>query len=330
MIIKTFDNGWGPEYPAKQLENRLLGSTYSRLIGCKKRYAVINSVWYSEDYHQSTVLPYLKNHAIDGIVLVALLDAAIPRPEWFSHFAPVYTVGYYPGTGFLDYWALFLSSYFQSPHLTDIARADTIARPFMCLNRKPHWHRVKLYNQLKSLNLTSAGIVSLGGENTAPVQTIDDDVDIVNLTPNAGLEQNGIPNDISSLGNIAKWQQCFFNVVTETVYDINSQYFVSEKIYKPILGMRPFVVYAPDGGTQWLTDRGFETYHRDFQDITDKDPSQPKNVAEFLQTLAEQPKTYWQKKFLELSEKLVYNKNHFGTYVDQQRKKATEGLLCLT
>jgi len=329
MIIKTFDNGWGPEYPAKQLETQLLTPWYNQLNQSSKRVVVINSVWYTGDYHQQIVVPYLEQNSVDLIVLVAMLDAAIPRVDWFDQYAQVVGVGYYPGAGFLDYWALFLSQYFQEPHVTDIARADKIDLPFMCLNRKPHWHRLKLYNQVKSLDLHKLGLVSLGSENGSAIQSINNDVSIINLAPNSGSEQNGIPNDISSLGNIFNWQRCFFNVVTETVHDISQHCFVSEKIYKPILGMRPFVVYAPDGGAVWLTERGFETYFDEFSDITDLDISRPENTVAFLKTLSEQPKTYWQKKFLDLSEKLVYNKNHFSSYVNQQKQKTTQDVLCL-
>lgn len=330
MIIQHFDNGWGPEFPAKQLEHQLLSSTYHQLENSSRRCVVINSVWYSGDYHRSTVLPFLENNSVDEIVLISMLDAAIPQPDWFNTCAPVTALGYYPGNGFLDYWAIFLSRYFHDPHITDIARADTIDCPFMCLNRKPHWHRVQLYNHLQSTGLTQAGIVSLGGDNTAAIQTVDNDINVDNLAPNSGTEQNGIPNDISSLGKIENWQRCFFNVVTETVYDINQQYFVSEKIYKPILGMRPFAVYAPDGGQQWLLDRGFQTYYDDFRDITDLDFSQPHNLVAFLEILSRQPKRYWQKKFLELSEKLVYNKVRFEQYVQQQQKLANQGFSCQT
>lgn len=327
MIIQDFDNGWGPEFPAKQLENLLLEATYQQLEKSQRRFVVINSVWYTGDYHKSVVLPYLENNSVDAVVLVSMLDAAIPQPDWFSQHAPVLTIGYYPGSVAVDYWAMFLSRHFQSPHLTEMARADKIDRPFMCLNRKPHWHRVRLYNQLKAAELTHAGIVSLGGDNADPVQALADDVGTINLAPNSGPEQTGIPNDISSLGTIANWQSCFFNVVTETVYDINTQYFVSEKIYKPILGLRPFTVYTPDGGAKWLTDRGFETYHSDFADITDLDISSPGNVVLFLAALSEQPKSYWQMKFLKLKEKILYNRYHFDKYVDRMYKKTKSGLL---
>ena len=118
------------------------------------------------------------------------------------------------------------------------------------------------------------------------------------------------------------------NIVTETFYDINQTGFVSEKIYKPIVGCRPFLVYDPDGGTQWLTDRGFETYTCDFGDISDLDLSKPNNIPKFLVSLCSQTPAYWQKKFIDLQEKILYNKNHFADYVQQQHKLVKQGIPC--
>jgi hypothetical protein len=320
MIIKTFDNGWGSEYPAKQLETQLLTPWYNQLNQCSKRVVVINSVWYTSDYHQTTVLPYLKNNQIDLIVLVAMLDAAIPRVEWFESYATVATIGYYPGAGFVDYWALFLKRNFHSPGLMPLMRVDTIDTAYMCLNRKPHWHRVRLYRELENRRLLDLGLVSMGGDNSPPVRTILETVDVVNLAPNSGTDQNGIANDISSLGTIENWQRCFLNIVTETVYDIDRNHFVSEKIYKPILGLRPFLVYDPSGACAWLGNCGLETFVNDFLDISDLSLSDGNNIPDFLEILCQQPRQYWQHKLLSFNEKILHNKNQLLIYMQQQQQ----------
>lgn len=324
MIVKIFDNGWGPEFPAKQLENRLLQSWMEQWQQSSESVVVVNSVWYSGDFHQQQVVPFLQNNPVDRIVLVAMLDFAIPKPEWFTMYAPVTAVGYYDSPEFVDYWALFLDETFHEPNLSALLRVDCINRAYMCLNRKPHWHRRRLYQQLESLQLLEHGLVSFGGDNAPAVRTLNEDVPIVQLAPNSGTEQNGIPNDISSLGMIENWQSCFLNVITETVYGLDQHYFVSEKIYKPILGLRPFLVYDVNGGTKWLTDRGFETYVNDFADITDLNLSNGDNIPAFLKILCSQPKSYWQHKFLALNDKLLFNRYHFKDYVDAQRNKLSQ------
>jgi hypothetical protein len=327
MIIKKFDNGWGSVWPLKQFEQSIVDDLLQHIAQDTSRTVVINSVWYSTEYHQQ-VLAWLRHNQLDRIVLVAMIDAAIPRPEWYAEFdCEVISVGYYPGDHSLDFCAVFVDKFLNAPAMDQLTDASKIDTAYMCLNRKPHWHRQKLYNKLQSLDLLQHGMVSMGGSGTA-TRSLDVDTDHDNLAPNASREHYGIPNDIVSLGHVENWQRHFVNIVTETFYDINQTGFVSEKIYKPVVGCRPFLVYDPDGGTQWLRDHGFESYVTDFQDITDLDLAMPDNLADFLVVLCEQPPQYWQAKYLALQEKILYNKHHFTDYVQHQWTKIKQGIPC--
>jgi hypothetical protein len=269
----------------------------------------------------------LRNEEFDQIILVSMLDASIAKPDWYQEFQrPVRAVGYYPGKDAIDFWALTVDKYFQKPtfDLLDFSNIDTA---YMCLNRKPHWHRQRLYQQLVNLNIVDQGIVSMGGDNAPAQRTLLLDAGESDLAPNAGPDQNGIANDIMSLGHPTNWRRCFLNVVTETQFDIAETYFVSEKIYKPIVGCRPFLVYA-NGADAWLTERGFEPYTKDFQDITNLDLSNPYNIAAFLTTLCEQEPGYWQSKCLALKDKIMYNSINFEKYVMSIKTQITKGIQC--
>ena len=328
MIIQEFNNGWGSVWTLKKFEQHIVDSLLQNIALDQNRTVVINSVWYSAEYHQQ-VLTWLRSNAVDRIVLVAMLDQAIPQPDWYSEFdCEVLAVGYYPGEYFVDFCAIFVDHYLTAPHLHVLRDSTQIDTAYMCLNRKPHWHRLKLYNRLKSLDIVKHGIVSMGGIDGQAEQLLDVDRDHDTLAPNPGKEHYGPPNDIVSLGHIKNWQRHLVNIVTETGYDINRSGFVSEKIYKPVVGCRPFLVYDPDGGTRWLRDRGFETYVEDFTDITDQDLSNPNNLADFLVVLCEQTPEYWRAKYLALEEKILYNKHHFTDYVNDQWIKIKQGIIC--
>jgi len=327
MIVKTFDQGWGQEYPLKQYEQDIVVNLTRPFVGSNQRIVAINSVWYTVDMHEQ-VMSWLRGNDWDQIVLIAMLDAAIPYPDRYAEFnRPVTGIGYYPGAGQVDFCALFVDHFLQAPSDESLLNTTAIDTAYMCLNRKPHWHRQKLYNQLKNLDLISKGIVSMGGDGQAVV-ALAQDRDHDTLAPNATRDHYGIPNDIVSLGHAGNWQRHLLNVVTETFYNINQTGFVSEKIYKPIVGCRPFLVYDPDGGTRWLTNRGFETYTQDFRDISDLDLVEPHNLPKFLSVLCEQTPAYWQKKFVDLQEKIQYNKAHFADYVRQQQSIVKQGIPC--
>lgn len=328
MIIKIFDIGWGPEFQVKQFEQQILSDTLLRLENSQERVVVINSTWYTDDYHNDTVLPFLKNNNPDRIILISMLDPAIPKPNWFRDFScPIDCIGYYPGVGSVDFWALFMDRYFETPSMSDLIRIDKINKHYMCLNRKPHPHRVQLCNDLETRSLINKGLVTLGSESGCPVYSLESDIpEIYHFSPQTGSQNFGMPGDITTLSTIENWSSHFLNIVTETEYEVDRKYFVSEKIYKPILGLRPFLVYAPGGASNWLVSRGFEIFCNDFTDISDLDLSEPNNIAPFLSILCQQPVQYLQHKIINLKHKIMHNRENFYQYVNQQKQKIKKEL----
>lgn len=312
-----FDNGWNPNYVTKKFERSLL----DKMLAGFSNTAIVNSTWYTDEFHVK-VKDKIKQRSYESIVLVAMIDAAIPNSSWFSDCGiPVYSVGYYPGLGQLDFWALFFDRYSTVSKIsTDIDIA------FMCLNRKPHPHRVELYKALQSRGLIDRGIVSLGGTRTLGESAVETS----HLAPDGDNEIYGISNDIVSLGDSNNWNRCFLNIVTETWFDVDKTGFVSEKIYKPIVGERPFLVYAQRGAKRWLEERGFETFENEFRDITDLDLLDHSSIPEFLEILCEQGKSYWRKKYLDLTPKIKYNKQRFRDYVQEQQLLVDKGIKCQT
>jgi len=323
MITKTFDFGWGAEWPIKQIENTMLAEYLKPLQHSDRQVVLINSTWYSRDQHQDT-MAWLQKNSWDIIVIVAMIDCAIVQPDWFHSFnRPVIAVGGYDNEHYISCWAEVVSRYMTPCFDHDIDTA------FMCLNRKPHWHRQKLYAELAQHAVLDQGLVSMGchGAGTA-VRQIPETLPDNSLAPNGQRTHHGIVNDVCSLGDMVNWRRHFLNVVTETVFDINQHHFVSEKIFKPILGRRPFLVYDPDGATQWLTRHGFRGYTHSFSDITDLDLTLPGNMAPFLKTLCAQPASYWRKKYLDLLPTIDYNLERFSRFVQEQRQKIKQGISC--
>lgn len=328
MIVKTFDNGWGKDWAWKQFESGTVEEMLRSLYTDNGKHVVINSVWYTQEFHH-TVMDWLRANAWDTLILVAMLDAAIPKPEWYAEFQrPVIGIGYYPGPNHLDLCAIFVEENMHDGPYGDLGDHTAIDTPFMCLNRKPHWHRRRLYAMLEGHGLLDRGLVSMGSEDAQMARTLPVDCEADMVAPNGAIHHYGIPNSVRGLGHPSNWRRHFLNVVTETVYDINRNNFVSEKIYKPIVGQRPFLVYDPDGGCSWLTQRGFEPYVDDFRDITDLDLREPSYLAPFLKTLCEQPPSYWQAKYLALKPKIIHNKDRFRSYVQEQRNIIQRGIQC--
>jgi hypothetical protein len=322
-VVAEFDQGWGPKFGLKKFEKDILHRFLAPVA--HQRIVLVNSTWYNLDYHDM-IMKSLCNIEFDLLVTVSLLDFAIVDPSWFKDIKqPVVAVGYYPGSGEIDSWALACHEYFSKSIYIDNQSIDTA---FMCLNRKPHWHRMRLFNQLRDRGLIDQGIVTMGGQDGKALISLDENTQGSDMAPNPGAEQYGIVNDIFSLGGMTNWNRCLLNVVTETVWDIEKHYFVSEKIYKPIIGCRPFLVYTPNGGRDWLERNNFQCYLNDFNDITDLDLSNTDNIPEFLISLCAQGTKYYTKKIVDLEEKISYNKNRFSQYCREIQNKINQGITC--
>ena len=168
------------------------------------------------------------------------------------------------GKNYFSYWLYFVYKNLHNflPDNFD-SSLNYNHRTYMCLNRKPHSHRVELVEKLHSKSLLDKGYVTLGFDNNSQKQTtlelpmtLEADKDY-KLGPEISGDV-GIPNDITTLGNNAIWCDHFLNVVTETV--VHSNVFVSEKVYKPILGLRPFVVLGDNKVYDVLHDFGLDTF----------------------------------------------------------------------
>ena len=325
MIVIEVDQGWGPEWPIKKLEQQILDQYLQPLQASQDRVAVINSVWYNSENHQA-VLKQLRSANIDRVVLVAMIDAALIQDTMFGTLGvPISRVGYFKSDDEIDFWSTVVDRFFRIDF--DVTESQQIDTAYLCYNRKPHAHRLQLFDQLQQQDLLDRGVVTLGQEDGRALRCLPQDVPGNELAPNLGY---GIVNDIMSLGNPYTWNRCLLNIVTESVFDVDRDWFVSEKIYKPILGMRPFLVYAPNGAQAWLEHIGIESYVRDFEDICSIDVSRPENIATMLKELCCLSAGDLQSKYLALLPKIRYNRWKLDCYLKSVNDKIKGKIRCQT
>lgn len=269
----------------------------------------------------SHVLDYIfKNrHAIDNIIVYSLVDPGIniKLPKKFN----IIKIGYFPDSRhWIDLHALLVNKYFYiDPGLSHDPNGIDI--PFMCLNGKPHQHRGDLVQSLLDLNLQDRGLISFSGDTLRKIPKLS--------IPEFHDRKQGInfdPYDAMTLGDISNWNRHFLNIVTETVEDVDAMNFWSEKIFKPIIGLRPFLVYSLGGAVPIIERHGFAHYCDDFSDISDLDLRQIDNIPIFLKVLSDQPHSYLKKKYQQLTKKIYYNKNRFDQYIVEQKNNIKKGL----
>ena len=225
----------------------------------------------------------------------------------------------------LDFWAMVCDLYFQSYTDVDTVLKST-ARKFICLNRKPHQHRKVIVDNL--LPLHKQGYISLGtpGNPITIEEEFSDEQGIRDEYQNLGVERfvsNQIRNDIFSLGNLDVWNNSYLCLVTETEFsNFNpDNFFISEKTWKPIIGMRPFFVYGQAPLRQYLKDSGFDIFEDIFDysniDNSKNDPVQMQQYCQVAVDAVNQIKNPWQE-YQTIRNRCQGNRDRFRSYVYEQ------------
>lgn len=255
MSYEIIYGGFNPAWQAGRLERELvdqLAQNIENQAPALKKIIVVTS------WHEPTELvETIKNHNPDITFLCSFTDPLGPMENLVDQIpGRVELVGYTDSEYFYDFWAVACSRFFKtySNHELEPTKFDYL---YLNYNRKPHRHRIELVNLLETAGLIDYGCVSLG--NSA--RTVNDQhANYKEYGADDVVGDVGIPNDIYSLGQLEIWNKSFINVVSETQYEYSTNVFLSEKIFKPIIGLRPFVINGSPGIYRILKKAGFDCF----------------------------------------------------------------------
>ena len=112
------------------------------------------------------------------------------------------------------------------------------------------------------------------------------------------------------------YQDTYFNIVTET-WPADPSFFVTEKIFKPIVNLQPFAVCGLPGILQYLKEKGFQTYHEWFVEDYDNVKGHPQRMFYLMreiERILSKDKDEIHKKYQQSWEKIKFNREHFFKY----------------
>lgn len=222
-------------------------------------------------------------------------------------------IGNSNGPYYFSYWVEFIRQY--PDHFFDSVYTVTpqIEKLFLSLNRKEHPHRNFFLDLLDKNNLTNLGFVSRPNNSVGKITYTTD------LYDGERSFQNP-PNDFVGIGDPDIWSKIFINVIVETTKHTNV--FLTEKTWKPIIGLRPFLILGDDQLYPKLKELGYDT----FDDIFGTWWHEPfwqdraRNIIDILQQFGEQEKDL-NKLYLHLHPRLLYNRNNFITHMNINHNK---------
>jgi hypothetical protein len=255
MNCAVIYGGFNPAWQAGQLERELVDSLVQNL---NNQYPDISKAVVVTSWHEPTdLISQLQKLQPELTVLCSLTDPLGPIENLIDQIpGRVVLVGYVDSEYFFDFWAVACAKFFK-PYSNAELEPTQIEYVFLNYNRKPHRHRTELVKLLETTGLIKYGCVTLGNSH----YTVNDhELNYQAYGANDVVGDVGIPNDVYSLGQLKIWNTSFVNVVSETQYEYSKNVFLSEKIFKPMIGLRPFVINGSPGIYRLLKQAGFDCF----------------------------------------------------------------------
>ena len=313
-------------------ENNIIGDTDTViknhiLSNLNEKFVFINTTWIEKDQQ------------LESVVSSDKISVCYSGPDWENtncidirkqahdfiktNSLDVKYIGNTRGKYYFNFWAEFIRQNSEGFFDADYLKDPDFKNTFMCLNRKPHDHRVFLVDKLKEKNQIKNGVVSLGTElNPLTIQeTLNE---IVDKGEQAVYGQLPIKNDILTLGDPTNWKKHFINIVSETT--VHTDVFISEKTWKPIIGLRPFLILGDNNIYEQLKELEFDTFDDVFGEWwLDKNWE---NRVRYIVSIVEDFSSKNLKKYHDiLKPRLIKNRERFLTYI-QENKERIDNLLC--
>jgi hypothetical protein len=215
-------------------------------------------------------------------------------------------------------------------------------KDYVCLNRVLRWHRVALLDKLLSENLVTdkcyysfyntleadGGIGAIVNSDIYFYPNIINNIDLVKT-----LRLNHDPNRINPvdlrLEDLHMHNDTYFSLITETLYyakpssddtvGFQDCIFFSEKIYKPIAALHPFILVARPYSIAKLNERGFRTFHpyiNESYDTIEDDEDRLDAIVTEVKRLTSQTPEQWEnwcnniKSIVEHNQRILFNENN--------------------
>jgi hypothetical protein len=283
MTVDFIGTTYSPTSQWSQDENALFENLKIQINQAfpASRNLLIGTTWFGPQFSNNNNYSKLKNYKnIDNLFFVASVDEVMLTDQQLEEVGQqvgakkIYYLGNFDSEYQFTFHCTLLPKYFRNYSEADLLLQD-VKWIFLNYNRKPREHRTDFVGKLIDQDLKKHGIVTLGindpvysRKQQAVSLLLGEKPEDFAKEGNWELgDEFGIPHDIHSLGNMDYWQNHFLNIVGETEFLPWNHMFISEKTWKPVLGLRPFVINGQTKIYQYLRDNGFKTFNHYFGNI---------------------------------------------------------------
>ena len=336
----TFPKSW--QYGAEEIA--IFESTQAQIDRAfpAQRNLLINTTWFGPQFDNgqwTKIQHMIRDHKqFDNLFLLAVIDPMYLMPQDLIliqtelAIRTTYRIGMYADSPHeWNFHAFTVAD--KSPEYREQDLMPTqLDQAFLLYQRKPRPHRLYLTQQLIAHNLLEHGTVTLGsnenhdydwtqGHEAPIVLTIDDSP--ANYQHNGSADEfSGIPNDLVSIGRLDVWQRCFLNVVSETEFENTRPRFVTEKMWKPIIGLRPFLIHGQTDTYAWLRSQGFRTFNHYWSHVpVETNPDVHATTVQVLKWLSEKSPLQLQDLYNQMWTDIKHNQSRYREFAQEQQYK---------
>lgn len=303
------------------------------------RHMFINLTWFGPQFNNTAWQQYQTHRGqnFDNLFLLSTVDPPMITADQIAQVQQdlgqprLWTMGNFDSEFEFNFFAPVIAENFCTYRTEDLLMQDP-EYLYINYNRKPRAHRVQLVRRLQKLGLDQLGVITLGRPNRIYDQDPSNDLYLsIGENPEnyvqhghwySGPDEFGIPHDVLSLHRLDFWQQHFLHIVGATEFNHWDNIFVSETQFKPVLGLRPFVINGNARTYQWLRDRGFRTFESWFPGIDfDAVDHVHDSIIATVQQLAALTPTQLRSMYQDMLPTLYHNRQRFFEFAKEQQTK---------
>lgn len=255
---------------------------------------------------------------------------------------------------YFNFFAVVCRDHFEKYSIEDIKLTDP-KYVFLSYNRKPYPHRRRFVEKLIEHNLKDHGVVTLGRPgNVAPGPDwnfyfhLNEDVRdyvkyghwydvpayISDNAPESWGDHGGIhgkiPHDLFSLGKLEYWKHHFLTIMGGTIEHNEWDIFVHQIDFKPLIGLRPWLINGQTKNYQFLRDQGFRTFTHYFEradDLEKYDGQDPDGqlhdaLIQTIKDLAKKTPEQLLDLYNQMLPDLLHNRQRWYEWADEQKYKS--------
>ena len=344
MLIKV-GTGFPTNWQYGQEETEIRDNT-ARQIENKfpnERNLLINTTWFGPQFGNgqwdNIEQLFKDNVKFDNLFLLSVIDPLYLMEKHISEMCvkfgikKTYRIGMFDASQYEWNFHAIVGPQVMPDYKDEDVILKTCTKDFLCYQRKPRPWRVDFAKLAIKHNLVDNGIITLGAMSEADLDwsegrtwepmTLDESHEpYKNDGQNNKADYGGIPNDLVTVGSLDVWNQCLLYVSSETCFNHWEPVFVNERVWKPMIGLRPYIIQGNPKTYAWLEKNGFKTFNRYWPHVDLECSIDVLNdhieVLKFLKSKSKEDKMSM---YQDMLPDLIYNKQRFYEFSKEQKHK---------